>query len=114
MDDQLNPRLRIVVYALDTYMQQQWGLPSIIITSIYREDDDGVHHFWRGVDIRTKTWASLEMKKDAERFLNEHFQYDIHRNKISTALFHEVYDEEGNSRGEHLHLQSSAIRDAWA
>lgn len=105
-DVRLNPRLRVIVHALDSFLHWKHGVTLIIITSIYREGDPGVHGYWRGIDVRSRNWKP-EVKKDVEEFLNNTFQYDPTRKDKPTCIIHDV------GRGEHGHLQVTASRRSW-
>lgn len=103
----LDPRLRVLVYFVAGYVLHEMNLPTVI-TSIYREGDEGVHGCWRGVDIRTRD-MSEDQAMHLEAVINKHFTYDPDRN-YPTAYYH---DNRG-APGKHLHLQVRACQfDAW-
>ena len=76
---------------------ERYGGDKLIITSMYRIGDKGVHGQvpCRGVDIRTRgVW------EDPQRFVDEIYRvWEYGDGKHKVALFHDV------GRGEHIHLQ---------
>ena len=103
-DSKLSGRVRVMLLALDGFMWWKFNR-GIMITSLFRSGDTGVHGRWRGADIRTKDWSALEAKT-AEAWINKYFKYDPERPGLPSALYHNV------GKGEHLHLQSMP-GDSW-
>ena len=67
-----------------------------IITSAYRPKDNGVHGYFRGLDVRCHDARHGKM---AEEYLNNKWTYDTLRMDKKVAIYHDV------GQGLHLHLQ---------
>jgi hypothetical protein len=100
-DNRLDNRLRIILFALSGYVRFNFG-KDIVITSIYREGDTGVHGYWRGIDIRTRHagidyFTDEEISKITDYLKNFEYGDNIH----NTSLYHDV------GQGIHFHIQVS-------
>ena len=71
----------------------------LVITSIYRIDDDGVHGQLpcRGTDLRCLHDGIGQLIADE---INAHWQYDPQRPEMKVAIYHDV------GFGKHLHIQT--------
>lgn len=113
---QLDSRLKIIMFALDGWMQDEfergedWG--EIEYTHLWRsqaEQDNiyaadekykekpwlSVHQYYRGADASIKNFTEKQCKKIVE-WLNNNFAYGEFR---QTSLIHDI------GHGKHLHLQ---------
>ena len=89
--------LSFIVLGLAAMMAMKYNVV-MLITSIFRVGDSGVHGFWRGVDIRTSNLRSGEAQSLVD-WVNARFIYDPERPELTVALFHNA------GRGSHIHLQ---------
>ena len=71
-------------------------LSEVVITSAYREGDQGVHGSGRGIDIRSRCFADPQKIADE---INRHWTYDPLRPEKICALYHD------SGQGPHIHLQ---------
>ncbi len=71
----------------------------LVITSLYRENDDGVHGHMRGADIRTWCYSKGTAKKLLDS-INEQWSYDHTRPSKKCAMIHKVVNG-----AIHMHLQ---------
>lgn len=93
-----NPLLHAIVLEVENFCFVHFNQHAIL-TSIYREDDPGVHGVWRGVDIRGKTFLLDELMKIAIH-VNAKYQYDPKRPKKQVLFVH------GEGENIHMHLQT--------
>jgi hypothetical protein len=104
--DFIDNRLRIILYALSSFVYHKFG-KSIILTDLLRTSLEqlaiypdkpnqvSVHQEGRGADVSVK-WFTDEECSDILKFLNTAFEYN---NLYKTALIHDV------GQGNHLHIQ---------
>ena len=71
-------------------------LSEVIVTSAFREGDEGVHGCGRGIDIRSRCFADPEA---IAKEINAHWKYDPLRPEMVCALYHDI------GQGAHIHLQ---------
>jgi hypothetical protein len=70
-----------------------------VITSAYREDSEGVHHYYRGIDYRS--WELTNDQIDSICLeINNKYEYDPMRPDKECLIHHDT------GRGLHFHLQS--------
>jgi len=93
----LDSRLKFIIYALAGFIANEFGKP-LVITSIFRPGDKGVHGYWRGIDIRTYYYLAEEITEILE-FINKTLPYGYGAYK--TALYHNT------GQGDHIHIQVS-------
>lgn len=91
--ENINPQLVEIVKEVELV------LGDIVITSIFRNGDPGVHGVWRGVDVRAND-ISTDKAKEAEKRINTLWTYDPSRSQYNVALLH------GEGSNRHLHLQN--------
>ena len=91
--DFINDKLR----ALAVDLESSTGI-ELIITSLYRLDDKGVHGQLplRGIDTRCRDSA---IGRALEAHVNSRWKYDFNREHVQCAIFHDT------GLGPHLHLQ---------
>ena len=79
------------------WLEEKTGL-EFTITSIYRENDDGVHGQIpvRGVDLRCR---SIDLGLAVEALINRFWSYDPSRENLKCCLLH------GDGPNLHFHLQ---------
>jgi len=70
-----------------------------VITSAYRENDSGVHGYYRGIDFRSRSMSQSSIFDICEK-INNRYQYDPDRPEKECLIYHDT------GRGPHLHLQS--------
>jgi len=91
-----NPHLSLIVLSL----AEKWN-GQLTITSIYRgENDNSVHKYWHGVDIRTRGREKTALKA-AVSYINRRFPYG--KKGIKTA----IYGTKGHF--DHIHLQNMNV-----
>ena len=93
--DQLTDDMKAILLAAEAFSWYHFD-KELVITSMIRPDDKGVHGVGRGVDIRSHNYGKEEIARFVA-FMNYAFPYG--RGK-PTALFHNV------GKGDHIHLQS--------
>ena len=71
-------------------------LSEVIVTSAFREGDEGVHGCGRAIDIRSRCFADPEA---IAKEINTHWKYDPLRPEMVCALYHDI------GQGAHIHLQ---------
>ena len=98
----LKSDLRFIVYAVAGWFDFL-GLGNIVVTDIWRNDPNSVHHFWRGIDIVPEDRDENKMNLIRD-FINEHFQYDAARPKK------DVVPNIHHGTAPHDHLQSPSLR----
>ncbi len=107
-----NPRHFSLVASAGAMAHMLFGKP-LVLTSIWRDDEKSVHHYWRGTDVRifhplrnTPTgYEGLEPAEAAELadLLNRTFRY-----KRINGPYSEVAKLHGEDMNYHMHLQSPA------
>jgi len=101
-----NEDLLDIVYDLAAFVESQFD-KAIVITSIYREGDSGVHGVWRGVDLRSFIYTDQELEL-IELYVNSKYEYDYRRPTKDVLLCHDA------GSGDHIHLQNhpnTSLRD---
>lgn len=80
--------------AVLAWIQQKYGI-CLVVTSLYRIGDSGVHGQLplRGTDLRC--WDT-KLGKRIEADVNSHWSYDHERPELKVALYHR----------RHLHIQT--------
>lgn len=113
-DDNLDFRVKIIVYALAGFAYYNFG-KSLTITEIFRtqemqdayyKDDPiynqkpffSVHQLWRAVDVSVKYFTDSEL--EAIKGFLEHIEYG--KIGLKTGLIHNI------GMGEHIHIQVSS------
>ena len=96
----LDSRIQFIIYALAGFILNEFG-KHMVITSIHREEDTGIHHYWRAIDIRSFIYKEEEIASIL-RFLNDNVVYG--KGRYITAIYHDV------GRGPHIHIQVSGDR----
>ncbi|MFA6198656.1 MAG: hypothetical protein WC734_05940 [Patescibacteria group bacterium] len=89
-----NPRLVFLALEFANAIGQ-----AITVTSIFRRSDNGVHGYWRGIDLSVRGFGLSRVEEIVER-LNARYPYDPKRKKMVTYLLHDV------GFGLHLHIQT--------
>ncbi|KKL47600.1 hypothetical protein LCGC14_2333940 [marine sediment metagenome] len=101
-EENLDVRLKVLLYTLDGFVQNEIGDKSIVITSIMRPENlKSVHACGRGVDIRSRHFTRREGNKIVE-FMQKHFLY-MHNNMYLVKFC--LKDERGKKESPHFHLQ---------
>lgn len=100
-DLRLDKRLRFIIVAVVGYVSDVME-KDVVITSIFRPGDSGVHGCWRGIDLRSWLYTDQEIRKIV-RFVNDHVPYNSGR-RYKTCLHHNV------GQGVHFHFQCSRGR----
>ncbi len=94
---ELNPMLTLIILAMTTMMAMKYNV-ILVITSLFRQGDKGVHGYWRGADVRTVNLKTSEVQAIVD-WVNGLLIYDPDRPKMKIAIEHDV------GRGNHIHLQ---------
>ena len=96
----LDRRLQFIVYAIAGFMEQEFSIDAVV-TDVYREDKGSVHHYWRGVDLRTRHLTEAEGDSVVE-FVNEVAIYNYTGKKV---LVDERIKMSSKASSQHFHLQ---------
>ena len=104
----LYPKLRLILCDLDYYSILLTG-KEILLTSIYRKGDKGVHGSWRGTDARVEfdtgkriiRYYTNEEIRLILQYIKKKYVYDRKRPQMKTIIYHRV---EGSTH--HFHLQT--------
>ncbi len=104
---QIYPKLRLILCDLDCYSQKRFG-KEIIITSLIRKNDKGVHGYGRGADVRVEYvgWKRLIRYYTGKEIasilhcVNSKYIYDFRRPEYHTIIYHRV---KGSTH--HFHVQ---------
>ena len=99
----LHEKLVAVVYAVASRMMEEYNCV-MVITSMLREGDDGVHGYWRAVDIRVHNFREGEAD-ELTSWINKVFRYNA--GTKPTALHHD------SGKGDHIHLQVTHSKKQW-
>lgn len=103
----LSPLLRIIVFAIASYMMFRYNV-ILVITEIWRKRDvdweADVHYYWRGIDFRIHNLRfnkelRIDEAQDLADWINSWVQYDPKRPSKKVAYLH------GEGAHRHIHLQ---------
>ena len=103
MQDQfkrLDPKLSALTHWAAAFTGLSYNRP-LIVTSVYR-DDMSVHHYYRGIDFRVRTFPD-GYGQALSSFINRHTVYDPDRPDMLCAIYGDN-DPRGN-HWDHIHLQ---------
>jgi len=73
-----------------------------VVTSVYRDDPDSTHYYYRAVDLRSRDLTEKQCKK-LEKIINQLFPYG--KKPYQTMLYH------NSGSGWHFHIQVRAEHD---
>ena len=115
--DKFHPHLRVMMWVIVGYARSKgWATNAIVVTSLWRTDDPGVHGHGRGVDLRmaedhqqrsraTTGGLSLRQTEELDTYLGKVFPpyRGWHEDR-----YHDCCITKPHGTGPHLHLQVSA------
>ena len=93
----LEPVLAFITHAVASKLLEAFNV-RMVITSLFRKGDGGVHGVWRGVDIRTR-YLTDEQAAELALWINSIVIYDKMRPDLMVAVWGDA-----NHRN-HIHLQ---------
>ena len=116
-EDPYHHHLRVLVWTAVGYARAKgWGRKAIVVTSLWRKDDPGVHGHGRGLDLRmnedhggvslgVEGGLSLRQTNELDTFLGKVF---LPYRGWQAAKYHDHCITKPHGTGPHLHLQVSA------
>ena len=114
--DKFHPHLRVLLWTAVGYARAKgWASNAIVVTSLWREGDSGVHGHGRGCDLRmaedhegrsrgTVGGLSLRQTEELDGYLGKVFP----PYRGWTDTYHDCCITKPHGTGPHLHLQVSA------
>lgn len=93
----LHPRLQALALFVDFYTQWKFR-KEVLVTSMIRKGDPGVHGVGRGIDLRSRDFFPNDLN-DINEIINRNWTYGKGK---PTCLIHDV------GQGMHIHLQVPA------
>jgi len=92
---ELGKEIRSILDVIDALMQALYG-HGTIITSVYREDKNSPHYYYRAADVSTKGLGHGKCRY-IQNIINIIFPYD--REHYQTVIYHDA------GSGWHFHVQ---------